>query len=46
MPRIIATRLGGDVAWQDDHKGEWAAILDFRAPPPPEITSPKPKGSL
>lgn len=46
MPHIIAKRLGGSVTWRRDQKGEWAAILDFHTPPPPEIAPPKSSGSL
>lgn len=46
MPGVIAKRLGGQVVWRRDQKGEWAAILDFNIPPPPQITPPKPSGSL
>jgi 4-amino-4-deoxy-L-arabinose transferase-like glycosyltransferase len=29
-PAEIAAMLGGEVVWQDDHGGEWAAVLRFR----------------
>jgi 4-amino-4-deoxy-L-arabinose transferase-like glycosyltransferase len=30
MPAEIAALLGGEIVWQDDRGGEWAAVLRFR----------------
>jgi hypothetical protein len=29
LPGEIAARLGGRIAWQEDIKGEWAAVIEF-----------------
>ncbi len=45
LPGEIARALGGTVAWQEDRKGEWAALLSFprgynaRFASPPQIFS-------
>ena len=28
-PREVARLLGGSIVWQDDHNGEWAAVIHF-----------------
>lgn len=46
MPQAIAGQLGGKVIWQEERKGEWAAILQFPGQHLAGLNSSKRSGSL
>lgn len=41
-PHAIAKQLHGKVVWQEEHKGEWAAILKFPPRHISKLSAPKP----